>query len=134
MSATGKTYWLVGASEGLGRALAGELDKLGARLVLSARSADRLAAVSAALSNPAKVLPLDVSDPNSIDNAMAELGEIDGVIYIAALYEPMTAQSWDTKVAEMISDVNFMGGVRVLGRVVPQLIAKNGLSLRCEWL
>ena len=39
----GKTYWIIGASEGLGRALAEALGRQGAHLILSARNADRLA-------------------------------------------------------------------------------------------
>ena len=125
MSFAGKKYWLVGASEGLGRALAKELDRKGARLVLSARSKGRLDAVSAELSQPAQVLPLDVSDAVSIQNAVVEMGNIDGVIYIAALYEPMTAQNWDAETAEAIADVSYMGGLRVLGRVMPVFVGKD---------
>ena len=36
---SGKTFWLVGASEGLGRAVAHELVARGARVIVSARSA-----------------------------------------------------------------------------------------------
>ena len=39
---SGKRYWLVGASEGLGRALAHRLSAQGAELIVSARSESRL--------------------------------------------------------------------------------------------
>ena len=38
----GQRWWIVGASEGLGRALAQHMDRRGARLILSARNRDRL--------------------------------------------------------------------------------------------
>ena len=38
----GKRYWLVGASEGLGAAVAQKLSRVGVNLVLSARSEDKL--------------------------------------------------------------------------------------------
>ena len=38
----GMRYWLVGASEGLGRSLAHKLSSMGVELALSARKVDRL--------------------------------------------------------------------------------------------
>ena len=41
-----KTYWIVGASEGLGRALAIQLAKVGTKVIISARSEERLIGLS----------------------------------------------------------------------------------------
>lgn len=118
MMFVGKTYWIVGASEGLGRALAEALDAAGASLVLSARSADRLTDLAAGR-RQAQVLPLDVSDTASVAAAVQGLPALDGVIYCVGLYEPMRAQNWDTTAALAMAEANFVGALRVLGHVVP---------------
>lgn len=121
----GKTYWLIGASEGLGRALAHELDELGVKLVLSARSEERLKSLSDDLSQQARVVPIDVTSSAAVKEAIAQVGVPDGVVYLAGAYEPTKAQDWDADQVEMISDVNFMGAVRVFGRLMPDIVARG---------
>ncbi len=69
----GKRYWLVGASEGLGLALARALAAEGAQVVLSARSADRLAEAAASIPG-AEVVAIDVGDSASVTAAAARVG------------------------------------------------------------
>lgn len=120
----GKTYWLIGASEGLGRALAHDLDRDGARLVLSARSQDRLQQLADELTD-ARVVPIDVTDAKMVQSAVEQVGEVDGVVYIAGAYDPMRATEWDSKSAMMMCNVNFIGAMHVLGHMVPALVAKG---------
>ena len=63
---TGKRYWLVGASEGLGLSLAQVMSRAGAEVILSARNADRLAEAVASLPGKARALPCDVADSASV--------------------------------------------------------------------
>ena len=121
---TGKTYWLIGASEGLGRALAGLMAAEGAHMILSARNAERLETLATTLPD-ARALPMDVTDSASVQAAVAGLGEIDGVIYCAGAYEPMTAQDWNVEEALKVSEVNFTGALRSLGHVVPGMAARG---------
>lgn len=120
----GRTYWIVGASEGLGRALALELGRAGASLVLSARSADRLESLAGELGG-ARIVPVDVSDPAAIPAAVECAGPVDGIVYCVGLYEPMTAAAWDPASAEAMCDANFMGAMRILGRVVPPMLRRD---------
>ncbi|MEY3307510.1 MAG: hypothetical protein RLZZ413_1548 [Pseudomonadota bacterium] len=121
----GKRYWLVGASEGLGRALAERLSAAGAEVILSARSAERLAEVAATLPGPSLVLPVDVADTASVRGAAAAAGQIDGVVFLAGLYWPMAAQDWNADQVETMCDVNFTGCARVLGAALPAMVARG---------
>lgn len=123
-SLSGKTYWLIGASEGLGRELAKQLDAQGAQLILSARKPERLETLRSELSQ-ARIVVMDVTDRKSVQQAIECIGEIDGVIYNAGTYEPMRASEWDSEKALTMLDVNFTGAIRVLGPIVPRFVAKG---------
>lgn len=120
----GKTYWLIGASEGLGRALAKRLDTEGAHLILSARNRERLDTLNAELAN-ATVVALDVTDGDSVRRASRSIGDVDGVIYNVGAYEPMRTTEWDSEAALTMVDVNFFGAIRILGEVVPRMVARD---------
>lgn len=119
----GRRYWLIGASEGLGAALAEAMSQRGARLVLSSRRADALEAVARPLG--AEVVPMDVADPVSVAAAAAQVGEVDGLVWLAAVYWPMRAQDWDTEKVVAMCDINLTGCARVLGAVLPGMVARN---------
>ena len=120
----GKRYWLVGASEGLGAALAQQLSRAGVHVILSARNADRLHDLAAELPGPATVQPVDVRDDDSVARAVAAVGDVDGVVYLAGVYKPMKAADWDVAAGAAMTDVNLTGAMRVLGRVVPAMVAR----------
>ncbi|KAB6715758.1 MULTISPECIES: SDR family NAD(P)-dependent oxidoreductase [Roseobacteraceae] len=120
----GKTYWIIGGSEGLGRALAEALDAKGARLILSARSEDRLKEVAASL-NAARAVVMDVTDAASVEQAYTAAGAVDGVIYVAGTYDPMTAQRWQAKSVSTMFAVNLMGAVSVLNHIVPEFTKRD---------
>lgn len=120
----GQTWWIVGASEGLGRALAEALDGARARLILSARNAGRLQHLCDGLSN-ARALPMDVTDPDDVIRAAADLGPVDGVVYCAGAYDPLSAQDWQPEAVETMCAVNFTGALRVLGQIIPQFCRRD---------
>ncbi|MFN6979239.1 MAG: SDR family NAD(P)-dependent oxidoreductase [Gemmobacter sp.] len=120
----GKRYWLVGASEGLGRALALKLARAGAEVIVSARDAGRLDAVVAEMGG-GRAVACDVSDTASVTAAAAEVGEIDGLVFLAGAYWPMRAQDWDAAKAEAMCDVNLTGCARVMGAAMPGFVARG---------
>jgi len=121
----GKRYWLVGASEGLGLALAQKLVAVGAEVIVSARNAERLADVVEELGSLARAVPVDVADRASVDAAAAEVGEIDGMVFLAGVYWPMKSGDWNADDAETMADINFTGAVRTVGAVLPAMVERG---------
>ncbi|WP_136441700.1 SDR family NAD(P)-dependent oxidoreductase [Pacificoceanicola onchidii] len=121
----GKRYWLVGASEGLGAALAHKLSRAGVHLILSARGAAGLEVLAEALPGPAEIKPVDVSDHAALERAAEEIGEIDGVIHMAGVYWPFGAQDWDVEQANTMARVNFGGAVALAGTVLPRFVRQD---------
>ncbi|MDJ0629580.1 MAG: SDR family NAD(P)-dependent oxidoreductase [Rhodobacter sp.] len=122
---TGTRYWLVGASEGLGRALAFEMSRAGAELIVSARSEERLQALVEELPGPASYQVVDVGDRGSVEAAAIAAGRIDGMVYLAGVYWPMAAQDWNAAQNEMMADINYTGAVRCVGAVLPAMVSRD---------
>lgn len=124
-----RRVWLVGASTGIGAALARLLASQGARLALSARSVDKLQALEIA---DAVLLPCDVTAVDSLAAARQVLqeawGGIDLVVYLAGDYVPMRADEFDLARAEQVIDVNFNGALRLLATVLPDLRPGGGIA------
>lgn len=121
----GKRYWLIGASEGLGRALAACMSRAGVEVVVSARDEARLIDLVAELPGRASYVTVDVSDLASVQAAAAEVGPVDGVVYLAGVYWPMSVTDWDAAKVEEMCDINFTGAARAMGAVVPQMLAQG---------
>ena len=125
----GKRVWLLGASAGIGAALAQELAKRGARLALSARNEEKLRALDIP---DALILPCDATDTNSLaaarDKLLLDWWGVDLVIYLAGDYVPMGADNFDLAQAEKVIEVNFLAAMRLTATVLPHLQAGGGIA------
>lgn len=123
----GRRVWLVGASSGIGRALAVQLHALGAEVWLSARNAAALQAFTEA--HPGShALPLDVTDAAAVQAAFAALtavGPLDLMCYCAGHYNAMRAQEFDLADAHRHHQINYAGVLNVLGPVLPAMLARG---------
>ena len=126
----GKRVWLIGASTGIGAAAGAQLLELGARVAFSARSADKLASLSAAWPRGrALALALDVTDRASLGRAFNDLldqwGGVDLVLVIAGGYNEMRADAIDLQAVNQMIDLNLRGVFNCLDAVLPQLLAQG---------
>jgi NADP-dependent 3-hydroxy acid dehydrogenase YdfG len=105
--------------------VAHELSKTGAEVILSARSGDALEELAGELPGKSHVVTVDVGDDASVAAAAEAVGEIDGMVFLAGLYWPMTAADFDGDKAASMLDVNLTGAARVLGHVLPPMVARD---------
>lgn len=123
MSYSGKNIWIVGASSGIGEALARELAARGATLALSARNLEKLAALNTSLGEKHVALALNVADFQSVTQAVQHLktafSHLDSVIFLAATYAPMSLQALDTEKVREIIAVNLLGAFHIVQATLP---------------
>ncbi len=123
----GKRVWLVGASTGIGLALAQRLHTLGATVIVSARQIEALKAF--VRDHPGSIaLPLDVTDHAAVHRtagaALAD-GPLDLVCYCAGHYHPMRATAMDLQDMLRHHEVNTVGALHVLDAITPGMVARK---------
>jgi NADP-dependent 3-hydroxy acid dehydrogenase YdfG len=125
----GRRVWVIGASSGIGAALARTLLAQGARVALSARSTPGLAEIAATPGANTLVLPLDVTDAASVAPALQQVvaawGGIDLVLWCAGSHSPVRAWELDAAEARRLVDVNLNGVINGLPAVVGQLLLQK---------
>ena len=101
------------------------MSRAGSEVIVSARSEDRLKSLVEELPGKASYVTVDVADREAVEAAAAEVGDLDGVVYLAGVYWPMKSTEWDNEKADLMGEINFLGASRVVGSVMAQFVEKN---------
>ena len=130
MTFEGKTVWITGATSGIGEALARAFAEAGARLVLSARSEERLRVVQAACAHPEHhhIAPFDLSDSDSTAAAarqVVERGPIEILVNNAGISQRSQTVETALAVDRRIMEINFFGAVTLTKAVLPSMLARK---------
>ena len=124
----GKHVWIIGASTGIGAAVARLLLEQGAFVALSARRQPLLDAMTLGEAQ-ALAVSLDVTDHASIVRAhgriAAEWPRVDLVLVVAGGYNEMRADSFDLAAANRMIDLNLRGVYNCLDVVLPLLLRQG---------
>jgi dehydrogenase/reductase SDR family protein 7B len=127
----GKVVWITGASSGIGEALAYELARRGAKLVLSARREPLLERVRGQCERASEhmIVPLDLSETDRMPATAAEVlerhGRIDILINNGGISQRSTVSETALDVDRRIMDVNYLGTVAMTKAVLPSMLARG---------
>jgi NAD(P)-dependent dehydrogenase (short-subunit alcohol dehydrogenase family) len=138
-----RRVWVIGASYGIGAAIARELLRRNARVALSARRRDLLQEVADGHRN-ALVAPLDVTDVASVHAAARDIaqawGGFDLALVVAGTHVEMRARlgdahgrhdgeadaaHWDLAAARRLLDVNLHGTLNCVDAILPVLLRQG---------
>jgi len=139
----GRRVWVIGASYGIGAAIARELLGRGARVVLSARKPALLQEVADGHRN-ALIAPLDVTDVASVHAAARKIEQawegFDLALVVAGTHVEMRARlgpvagrqgveadssHWDLAKARQLLDVNLHGVLNCVDAILPVLLRQG---------
>ena len=122
----GQRVWIIGASSGIGAALARELRARGARVAISGRRAAELESVSG---GDMTVLPLDATDGKAlaagVDEAGEAMGGLDTVVWCAAYWEQTDPKAWDSASFARHVELNLLGFNSLLSAVLPGMVERG---------
>ncbi|MDE0804500.1 MAG: SDR family oxidoreductase [Acidimicrobiales bacterium] len=126
-----KRILVTGASSGIGTATARAIVASGGSVALMARSADALSELAAELGERAVAVPADVTDADTLDDALAvvenELGGLDGVVNAAGVVRPGGIDRTGPDDWKAMFDVNVLGLLNVTHAALP-LLRDNDVS------
>jgi NAD(P)-dependent dehydrogenase (short-subunit alcohol dehydrogenase family) len=131
-----RTYWLTGASSGIGKETARLLARRGCRVYISARSLAALDALAAEFPDLLIPLPCDVSDDASMAGVFGQLPEalapqwLDGLIAAAGTCEYMDLPGLDLGMLRRVADVNYFGVANACAAALPLLRLAAAMPLR----
>jgi len=124
--------WIVGASSGIGRALALALARDGRTVVASARREPMLAELARqaeAFEGSIRPLALDVTQTEAIASAVAqieaEVAPIDTAILCAGTYVRDTAAVIRAEHVKGTMNVNFFGAVSAIEALAPRMVGRG---------
>ncbi len=123
----GLRVWLVGASSGIGAAIAHALHARGAQVLVSARGTAALEAFVQAHPG-AQAWPLDVTDRDAVaqtTRAIQAQGPVDVMVYCAGHYRSMRADAFDRDELQRHLAINYEGALNVLCGLLPALQARG---------
>ncbi len=120
-SLEGKTILITGASSGIGKAIAIECSKMGAKLVLSGRDEERLKElVSYLSSNINEVIIADLTDQDDRNTLCSKVKCLNGLVYSAGIVKALPFKYFNEKYLDDVMDINFKSAVLLASKLAKE--------------
>lgn len=118
-SLEGKTILVTGASSGIGRGIATECSKMGAKVILNGRNTERLQETLNNMEGEGhQIIAADIARQEEIDNLIAQLPVLDGCVLCAGIPQVCPVKHFKRSDIEDIFSVNTFAPIMITSSLV----------------
>jgi len=126
------TVWIIGASSGIGKALAVDMAKLQANLIISSRNVNELEKVRddcLVYTKNCIVLPLDLENNKSysseVDEVIKRFNTIDYLILNGGISQRSWLSETPLSIDRKLMEINYFGNISITKSVLPYMIKQK---------
>ena len=124
-----RRYLVVGGTSGIGREIVASLAADGHEVTLTGRDAIAAQAIAEEIGPNVRGIAVDISEPEDIAPALADVGELDGLVLAAIERDANTVRDYDIARARRLVTLKLVGYTEVVHALVPRLTADAAILL-----
>ena len=129
-SLEGKTILVTGSSSGIGRGIAIECSKMGAKVILNGRNVDRLKETLEMMEGEGhQVMAADISNQVEIDQLVADVPTLDGCVLCAGIPQVCPVKHFKRNDIEDILNVNTVAPIMITSGLLKKKKIRKGSSV-----
>ena len=129
-SLKGKTILVTGSSSGIGRGIAIECSKMGAKVILNGRNVDRLKETLEMMEGEGhQVMAADISNQEEIDQLVADVPALDGCVLCAGIPQVCPVRHFKRSDIEDILNVNTIAPIMITSGLLKKKKIRKGSSV-----
>ena len=120
---SGRTAFISGSTQGIGRAIAAKLAGAGAAVTINGRDEAKVAAVAGELG--VRGIAADVGTAEGADTVLTELPAVDILVNNLGIFAPMPMLEIDDETWQRFWDVNVMSAIRLTRGYLPGMVERG---------
>ena len=120
---------VVGGTRGLGREVAQAYADLGRDVVVTGRDQASAAACAAEIGGSTRGVALDLAEPETIADGLADIGEVQYLVLAAIERDANTVRAYDIAAALRLVTLKLVGYTEVIHSLVPRLAAESAILI-----
>jgi NAD(P)-dependent dehydrogenase (short-subunit alcohol dehydrogenase family) len=124
-----RRYLVVGGTSGIGREIVASLAADGHEVTLTGRDAAAAEAIAREIGPNVRGIAVDISEPEDIAPALADVGELDGLVLAAIERDANTVREYDISRARRLVTLKLVGYTETVHALLDRLVPARSTGI-----